>query len=461
MNHDNAPDFAPPFVRLNYYHGQMLSAQDFRAEQLYFREKRRLLNRMVLGHGIAYGLEVRSGEVVVDDCPANGVDLLEVQTRIARLEHRLAMLLDNHCAAEAEEVRLDLVAARQELPDAEEGDDGEAPEAGEVLEGLVISPGYALDCRGNDIVVRDAVMIDPNVILDREERLALDVEGLMRISICYDEEPILPTRPMGADPCDDPGEVSFARIRETVRVKLAQVAADAIDGDHVEEPCGAGEGCGCACLSLALVPFVRKEDGTVALLGRPDNAARRPLTVYDPTRIVDISWAHGSTYGWDQSRELLRGVNGEGGIEVRFSRPVMLSTLIPGVVDLTLRTGGDGASGDVKDIGCIARLADGGRSLIITQKSRENFNAGDRIILTIRTSHLLDRCGRPVLGANLGGRIPENIKRGGPAPMIPHVRDPEAFDLFYRHFQPWSTGAGGPFVSWINIGEPPAEPGGE
>ena len=44
--------------RVNYFAGQILGAQDFRDEQAYFIEKRRLLNRALFGRGIAAGLSV-------------------------------------------------------------------------------------------------------------------------------------------------------------------------------------------------------------------------------------------------------------------------------------------------------------------------------------------------------------------------------------------------------------------
>jgi hypothetical protein len=55
--------------RVNYFHGQMLSADDFRAEQTYVIARRRLLNRAVLGYGIAAGLSVS----VSAGSPAPGV----------------------------------------------------------------------------------------------------------------------------------------------------------------------------------------------------------------------------------------------------------------------------------------------------------------------------------------------------------------------------------------------------
>ncbi len=47
-----------PLERNRYYHGKMLTARDFETEQKYFNDKRRLLNRCVLGAGVVCGLGV-------------------------------------------------------------------------------------------------------------------------------------------------------------------------------------------------------------------------------------------------------------------------------------------------------------------------------------------------------------------------------------------------------------------
>lgn len=52
-----------PFIRNRYFNGKLLTAQDFEQEQRYFNDKRRLINRWVLGYGVAAGLEV----IQVDD----------------------------------------------------------------------------------------------------------------------------------------------------------------------------------------------------------------------------------------------------------------------------------------------------------------------------------------------------------------------------------------------------------
>src|SRR5262245_60131248 len=54
----------PPFRRLRYFHGQMLTARDFQREQTYFRDKLKLRMRCLLGYGVVCGLFV---EPVHDD----------------------------------------------------------------------------------------------------------------------------------------------------------------------------------------------------------------------------------------------------------------------------------------------------------------------------------------------------------------------------------------------------------
>ena len=52
-----------PFKKNRYFYGKLLTADDFEQEQQYFDDKRRLVNRWVLGAGIVAGLEV----IRVDD----------------------------------------------------------------------------------------------------------------------------------------------------------------------------------------------------------------------------------------------------------------------------------------------------------------------------------------------------------------------------------------------------------
>lgn len=48
----------PPLRRVNYFAGRLLTAEDFRAEQEYHREKWRLHNRRLHGSGVVSGLTV-------------------------------------------------------------------------------------------------------------------------------------------------------------------------------------------------------------------------------------------------------------------------------------------------------------------------------------------------------------------------------------------------------------------
>lgn len=52
-----------PFERNRYFYGKLLSVEDFEAEQKYFNDKRRTINRFLFGNGVVCGLDV----VEVDD----------------------------------------------------------------------------------------------------------------------------------------------------------------------------------------------------------------------------------------------------------------------------------------------------------------------------------------------------------------------------------------------------------
>jgi hypothetical protein len=60
--------------RVNYFFGQVLTAEDFNAEQEYFRERWRRHNRCFHGHGVVCGLEVRVGRGEVKIAPGLALD---------------------------------------------------------------------------------------------------------------------------------------------------------------------------------------------------------------------------------------------------------------------------------------------------------------------------------------------------------------------------------------------------
>lgn len=59
----------PQFERNNYFYGKQFTVRDLLQEQSYFNDKRRLINRMVLGWGVVCGLDIywdpRGGKLVV------------------------------------------------------------------------------------------------------------------------------------------------------------------------------------------------------------------------------------------------------------------------------------------------------------------------------------------------------------------------------------------------------------
>jgi hypothetical protein len=63
----STPQACPGPKRVRYFSGRLLSADDFTAEQDYFRGKQKTLNRLLLGHGVVSGLEtaVEGGTVTV------------------------------------------------------------------------------------------------------------------------------------------------------------------------------------------------------------------------------------------------------------------------------------------------------------------------------------------------------------------------------------------------------------
>ena len=64
---------APGPVRVAYFDGQVLAADDFRAEQDYVRDRLRRLNRAVHGVGVVSGLEVAVDGSAPDNAPAVSV----------------------------------------------------------------------------------------------------------------------------------------------------------------------------------------------------------------------------------------------------------------------------------------------------------------------------------------------------------------------------------------------------
>lgn len=64
----------PELQRVNYFAGQLLTTDDFVAEQTYHRERSRLHNRLLHGWGVVAGLDARSRAGVIVISPGMAFD---------------------------------------------------------------------------------------------------------------------------------------------------------------------------------------------------------------------------------------------------------------------------------------------------------------------------------------------------------------------------------------------------
>ena len=154
----------PPFRRLRYFHGQLLSARDFQREQEYFREKLKLRMRCLLGYGVVCGLLVE--------------------------------------------------------PVAEDDKDAGTPTTGDASPPtkakVRITSGLGVDCHGNEIVVRDSCAINLWEALNADER---DTSTVW-IGLEYREQPVEPTRTVFNSSCADTSDCEFGWTEESYCVRV-------------------------------------------------------------------------------------------------------------------------------------------------------------------------------------------------------------------------------------------------
>lgn len=95
-NNDKSECGYNEFRRLRYFHGMLLDEKDFREEQQYHANKRRLLNRMLHGSGVVCGLELkgRKGKKSIQVTPGLALDCSGNEIWVAKdLKIDLASLL--------------------------------------------------------------------------------------------------------------------------------------------------------------------------------------------------------------------------------------------------------------------------------------------------------------------------------------------------------------------------------
>lgn len=148
------------FKRLNYYHGMLLTEEDFQAEQEYFREKMKLHNRLH-GYGVVWGLGLK-------------VKCVEI--------------------------------------------------AGEPIKKIFIEPGLAFDCAGNEIVVCHShlVPLDEKIHVLWQECKAPDPNTKLLIAIRYCECASDPGTQYASQCSDDQLLPQMSRTREGYSVQVLE-----------------------------------------------------------------------------------------------------------------------------------------------------------------------------------------------------------------------------------------------
>jgi hypothetical protein len=477
------------FLRLNYFYGQMLSAQDFQTEQNFFREKMKLHNRCLHGYGVVCGLVVEPVPMA-KDCPVgedqeeemlrkNLKDLLEKKAALATPPPDMAAppgktdsppqappataptnpVVSDAKDGPAADLDAAIAAAQKQLDEFYKKHC--KPEPRTLMR---ITSGLAIDCKGNEIILRHPVQVDPLERLSNDDYNRVKKgKSTLYLSVCYCEEPADPVRPVLPDACGATSECAFGKTRDSYRI---EVTATAPARDHRCETCC--EGCADCCLLLARIDcFI---PGEPLLESRIHNGVRRPLGTYTPTTITGISWRHGGTYSQEEAKRILGTEYEEHdeykGIEIRFSRPVRASTIRRGVLDVWVIEGGRTRTGDIylmsgefvdkPEEGFVDRI-------YYRDTTEETLEPGDRVLIVFRSDFVLDHCCRPVDGEHVGGRVP----------LLPEYErqheehDREEHDSEdHEHPEecckprgwpgPWTSGnrtPGGTFESWFYIRE--------
>ncbi len=444
----------PDFERLQFYYGRSLTVADLQTEQQYFLEKLRLHTRCFHGTGIVCGLGVMPVPVDEDCESEEDRRRREVRRELKRTERKLAKL-ENGKGADEERAKLEAAveALRREQEQWRDCHDHHKPEPVQVR----VDCGWAVDCEGREIIVRDPVVVDLRRLLSREDRREIEKEEhgkcdtppVVELAICYCEQPTYPTRPVVQDNCDLPQTCKYGRLREGYRFRASLTHQPADERcSNCCEPCE-GE-----CVVLARITW---PDDEPLCMSDIDWRPRREISIYQPAVIDGISWLHGASYDAMGAKILLgtdrRGGSRTDGIEVHFSKPVYAETLQRGVVDIWRVQGGKGLAGVISHIeGSFVDKPQHGLvdHFKFRDDSGETLNSGDRVLIQVRANFILDACCQPVDGEHVGGFVPQLPGHVGCAePKCPPPRPP-----CVDRPKPWTSGNGRPgatFESWFFI----------
>lgn len=302
---------------------------------------------------------------------------------------------------------------------------------------LVVQPGAAIDCPGNELVVRRPRAVSLSSLLGADDLERLHKKpGTVYLTLCYREVPADPSRPLLAGGCEPASTCEYGRIVETFQLCASVTPPD--PGPACEPCCGA---CGDPCLRLAAVTAY--DPATPICPDQLDLGGRRRLARHAFPQITEVNWVHGATYRPNEANGLL-----DAGLEVWLSRPVQVASLRPGVVDLTWLDLGGGRRGGVYSIeGEFAGLPATGLvdHFVYRRTTGETLQRGDRVTVTVHGDFILDECCRALDGDHLGGGVPARA-----APKYPPLTTPAAI------CEPRPSGdgvEGGDFLSWIYVAE--------
>lgn len=433
---------APPFERPNYYYGQLLGEREFRGEQTYFREKLKLHNRCLHGWGVVCGLDVTPGEAP-PDCPPGGDDYREIEERIRKLQQELQNSTDPETN---KKLRAEIEELKRKLDDLcpPAADDKRAPS-------IIVHCGLALDCAGNELVVRNprkAVVWDflSEDDRDRAEKGAID----LFVRLCYCETPSELARPMLPGRCGPAVGCRHGWIVEEVGVRIS---SEPPGEDECPECCGP---CSDPCVVIAILKGYRHDAPLTA--SQIWTTIRRELGVYPPTSITGLNWVHGATYTVSEAATLL-GTNdpdAKTGLVIEFSKPIRTESIQPGVVDVWVIEGGGGRRFGFYAVGGEYVMPDPPPEfttrIVYRNITGETLQDGDRVLVQVRTTFLLDECCMPVDGDHVGGRVPllEEFRKE------PYQK-PSLFKSCLMpngRRGPWKSGngtPGGSFESWFFV----------
>jgi hypothetical protein len=410
---------APPFDHLSYLYGQMLTPSHLQRAQQSVYEKFKLHNRCLHGWGVVCGLEV-SEAPPEQPCPPAGATYASQ----ARADAQDSGAQDTSGAAAADAASAD----SRNLRETE----------------IWADCGVALDCWGNDLVVRERMKVDLYSTLSREDRRVVD-DGqahTLWVSLCFKSYGVERVRAAMPDACGTGMGPFYAFQREGVCVRVT------LEPPTHTEPCETCcTGCDTECVLLARVDGFRRG----LAVGRVDNSVRRPLTRYVPTVISGVGWHHGATYTAGDSDLLLW----DQGLRVQFSRPVHTDTLTEGVCDVYVHCrnnqdlwvlDGEIRLGPATGPGMVSGFTYRGQQ-------REHVDPGDRILFVLRADLVLDHCCMPVDGNHVGGLVPA-FDLIGPNPRPTSPRKPVACGTWPKRLVPWASGnqvPGGSFESWFFV----------